>query len=236
LHRRFPIAAGWITNVPRYEMDNTMQRTRLAFASFTVALGLATTTLDMPHSSAVAVSNSQKKKASLTKKPAAKTAVNPNAPEVVSPGDIPDNQLFVPYHRTDGGYTINVPEGWSRTESNGAVTFTDKYNSIMVSTIPATAPPTIDSVRTSGLADVSQDPSYRVGKITTFKKAGGSGIKATYEIGSKPNKVTGKKALLAVERYVYFGNGTLVVVTLSGAKGADNVDPWKTVTDSVRIG
>jgi hypothetical protein len=201
-----------------------MNRSRLALASTALAIAA----LSVPHPSASAASIAQTKKA--------KSAVNPNAPEVVAPGDIPDNQLFVPYRPTAGGYTISVPEGWSRTEDNGAVTFTDKYNSIMVTVRPVAAAPTVESVGKSGLADVAQDPSYRAGKIAATKTAGGSAIKATYEIGSAPNKVTGKKALLAVERYVYFGNGTQVVVTLSGAKGADNVDPWKIVSDSVRVG
>ena len=167
---------------------------------------------------------------------AVKGAVNPNAPEVVSPGDIPDNQLFVAYRPAAGAYTIRVPEGWSRTEADGAVTFTDKYNSITVFAGPAAAAPTIDRVRTAGLLDVATDPTYKAGRITAVKTAGGPAIHATFEIGSAPNKVTGKKALLTVERYVYFGNRTQVVVTLSGAKGADNVDPWKTVSDSVRVG
>jgi hypothetical protein len=177
-----------------------------------------------------------KTKAATTRKPASRGAVYPNAPEVVAPGDIPDNQLFVPYRPTDGGWTVSVPEGWGRTETNGAVTFTDKYNSITVTASKGATAPTTDTVRVSGLVDISSDPTYRAGKITTVKTGGGPAIKATFEIGSAPNKVTGKKALLAVERYVYFGKGTQVVVTLSGAKGADNVDPWKTVTDSVRVG
>jgi hypothetical protein len=36
-----------------------------------------------------------------------------------------------------------------------------------------------------------------------------------------------------VERYVFVHKGTAVVLTLSGAKGADNVDPWKTVSNSL---
>jgi hypothetical protein len=34
---------------------------------------------------------------------------------------------------------------------------------------------------------------------------------------------------------VFFHGGKNAVITLSGPKGADNVDPWKTVTDSVRF-
>jgi hypothetical protein len=204
-----------------------MKPSRLALR----ALILACTALLCSQRVASAV---QKQKTTTTKK-VSSAAVNPNAPEVVAPGDIPDNQLFVPYRPASGSYTINVPEGWSRTEHNGAVTFTDKYNSITITSSPAKTAPTVKSVMSSSLLDVSQDPTYRVGKVTAVKTTGGNAIRATYEIGSAPNKVTGKKALLAVERYVYFRNATQVVVTLSGAKGADNVDPWKIVSDSVRV-
>src|SRR3954470_10175370 len=37
------------------------------------------------------------------------------APEKNPPGDIPDNQVFVPY-RSPLGSSIKVPEGWSRVE------------------------------------------------------------------------------------------------------------------------
>jgi hypothetical protein len=40
--------------------------------------------------------------------------------------------------------------------------------------------------------------------------------------------------LTAVERYAFWRSGREVVLTLSGAKGADNVDPWRMVTDSFR--
>lgn len=234
--RRFLLGASYSSHLT-LEMDVSMQRSRLALISTAalVSTALAIAAFSIPHVSVSATTIAQKKTTS-TKKPTSKAAADPNAPEVVAPGDIPDDQLFVPYRPKSGGYTINVPEGWSRTENNGAVTFTDKYNSITVSVGPVSAAPTTASVRASGLADVSQDPSYRAGKVGTVKTAGGNAIKATFEIGSAPNKVTGKKALLAVERYVYFRSGTQVVVTLSGAKGADNVDPWRTVSDSVRVG
>ena len=57
-------------------------------------------------------------------------AANPNAAEVSPPGDIPDNQVFVAYSPPHAGYSVKVPEGWSRSAAGGAVTFTDKLNSI----------------------------------------------------------------------------------------------------------
>lgn len=160
-------------------------------------------------------------------------AVDPNAPEVVEPGDIPDNQVFVAFASAEGSYSVKVPEGWARTESNGVVTFTDKYNSIALQSTTATAAPTVSSVTSSGLADVASDPTFALTDVAPVTRKAGEGVLATFEIGSAPNPVTGKKALLAVERYVFFHNGTEVTLTLSGAKGADNVDPWKIVSDSL---
>jgi hypothetical protein len=45
-------------------------------------------------------------------------------------GDIPDNQIFITYK--GAGYTIKVPEGWTRSGSGSSVTFRDKDNSIKI--------------------------------------------------------------------------------------------------------
>ena len=156
-----------------------------------------------------------------------------NAPELVEPGDIPDNQVFIQYNSADGVYTIKVPEGWARTEAGAVVTFTDKYNSIEIQSSSAAAAPTVDSVTTNGLADVSVDPTFRLLNVEQVNRSAGNGVLVTYEIASAPSSVTGKKALLAVERYVFFHNGKVVTLTLAGAKGADNVDPWRIVSDSL---
>jgi hypothetical protein len=159
-------------------------------------------------------------------------AVDPNRPEVVEPGDIPDNQAFVRFSPAAGLYSVRVPEGWARTVTATSVTFTDKYNSITITTQAGTAP-TVASVTASGLADVSADPTFKLIDVSPVTRKAGPGVLARYEIGSAPNAVTGKKALLAVERYVFFHAGMQVTLNLSGAQGADNVDPWRTVTDSL---
>lgn len=159
--------------------------------------------------------------------------VDPNAPEIVEPGDIPDNQVFVPYNPASGAFSIEIPEGWARSEAYGIVTFTDNYNSVQLQQTSGASAPTVDSVKNGGLGDVANDPTFVLGDVTSVSRKAGDPILATYEIGSQPNPVTGKKALLAVERYEFFHNGVTVVVTLSGAKGADNVDPWRIVSDSL---
>ena len=40
--------------------------------------------------------------------------------------------------------------------------------------------------------------------------------------------------LLEPMRYEFFRNGQTVALTLAGPLGADNVDPWRHITDSFR--
>jgi hypothetical protein len=143
------------------------------------------------------------------------TTVAPNAPEVSPAGDIPDNQAYVAYSPPGAGYSVKVPEGWARTTAGGVTSFTDKLNRIQLQTLPAKA----------------KQPA---GKVTTVTRKAGKAIRITYEARSPADPVTGRSHADAVERYVFFHGGKDIVLTLSGPKGADNVDPWKIVTDSLR--
>lgn len=159
--------------------------------------------------------------------------VNPNAPEVHEVGDIPDNQVFVPYSTSTGLYTVSYPEGWARTGDGDAVSFTDKLNAIEIAVVTKPVAPTVASVTAVDMAAIAaKSTNFTMGKVSTVTRKGGSAVLATYQIDSAPNTVTGKSIRVAVERYEFWKNGKSVVITLIGAVGADNVDPWKTVTDS----
>jgi hypothetical protein len=150
---------------------------------------------------------------------------NPNGREASPPGDIPDNQAYVAYSPPGGGFSVKVPEGWARTQSGGTTTFTDKLNTIQME--PVAGPcPTVASAK-------AKQPAG--GKVTQVNRKAGSAILVTYVGDSKPNAVTGKVHSNDVQRYIFCKGGKQVVLTLSGPKGADNVDPWKIVTDSVRF-
>jgi len=165
------------------------------------------------------------------------SAVEPNAPEQSPPGDIPDDQVFVPYQFPDGSFTVKVPEGWSRTEDAGTVTFTDEFNSIALSTRPTAAAPTVASAERDEVPAIEQAvPGYEAGKVETVTRSAGDAVRITYRGDSPPDAVTGGPTTLDVERYELFHGGDEIVLVLSGPKGADNVDPWQLVTDSVRFG
>ena len=163
-----------------------------------------------------------------------KVGVDPNAPEVLSPGDIPDNIAFVAYRPAAGGFTVTTPEGWSRRNIATGAVFTDKYNIIQIESFTGRTAPTPKSASAAVTATMAKSKGFRLGTASTVKRRAGSAVLVTYLVNSAPNAVTGKTLPVAVERYEFFRNGTSVVLTLSGAKGADNVDPWKIVTDSFR--
>jgi len=166
------------------------------------------------------------------------TTVDPQAPEVNPAGDIPDNQAFVAYRPPGAGYSVKVPEGWARTSGpGGAVAFTDKLNRIELQAVPAAAVPTVASVKRSELPKLAASVRGFAGaRVSTVRRTAGPAVRVTYTASSAADAVTGRTHTDAVERYVFHHGGKDVILTLSGPVGADNVDPWKIVTDSLRYG
>jgi len=163
------------------------------------------------------------------------SAASPNAPEVNPAGDIPDNQVFVPYRPPGARFTFKVPEGWARVQRGGTVTFTDKLNTIRMETRPAPTAPTVASARQAELPAIrSAGRRYEPGEVTRVRRPAGGVVLVTYKADAPADPVTGKVVHDAVERYEYWRGGTEAILTLAGPVGADNVDPWRIVTDSFR--
>jgi hypothetical protein len=155
--------------------------------------------------------------------------------ETPPPGDIPDTTVYVPFSPTAGKYRVKVPEGWARTVSSGAVSFTDKLNTITVQLVKASSAPTEASARATEIPGLqSSQHSFALTGVTSVTRSAGPALLIKYTADSQPDPVTGKVYTDAVERYEFYRNGTEAIVTLSGPSGADNVDPWRTVTDSLR--
>lgn len=161
--------------------------------------------------------------------------VNPNGPEVSPAGDIPDNQAYVPYAPPRQGYSVKVPEGWSRRDTHGAVVFTDKLNTIRMESVKSSAPLTVREARQTELPKLARSvKGFQPQTVSVVRRPAGPVVRMTYLAKGPSNPVTGKAGTEAVERYVFFHGGREVVLTLSAPKGADNVDPWRIVTDSLR--
>jgi hypothetical protein len=148
-------------------------------------------------------------------------------------GDIPDNQVYVPYSPPDGSYTVDVPEGWAQTDVANGVSFTDKLNTVTVQKLTGRPQPTPDSVRAGELADaIAHARNATPNAVEQVTLPAGPAIHASYSADAAPDPVTGRTVRDDVELYVYWKNGTEVLLTLSAPHGADNVDPWKRISTS----
>ena len=166
---------------------------------------------------------------------AASTGPTSRATEANPPGDIPDNQAYVAFSPAGGGYSVRTPEGWARTSHGTTTSFTDKLNKIEVSAAAAPTQPTIASVTKTDAPSLKITvPYFAMGKVSTVVRGGGSAILLTYQGDSQPDQVTGKVVRDAFERYTFYRSGKRVDLTLSGPTNADNVDPWRMVSDSLR--
>lgn len=149
------------------------------------------------------------------------------------PGDIPDDQAFVSYQSSGGGYSLDTPEGWARTESGSNVKFSDKLHSISVDVTNATSAPTVDSVTTNEAPTLAtQIEAFEKKSVDSVDLPLGKAIRLRYQANSAPDSVTGKHVRLEVDRYEIFKNGKLAVLTLSAPAGSDNVDVWNQISSS----
>src|SRR3954451_5658862 len=158
-----------------------------------------------------------------------------SAPEDSPPGDIPDNQAYVSYSPPKAGYSVKVPEGWAQTRAGGAVSFTDKLNTVRLEAASARSLPSLAAVRRTVLPQLAHsETGYKGATVSRVRRTAGPAVRITYVARSKADPVTGRTRLDAVERYLFVHRGREAVLTLSGPTGADNVDPWRIITDSLR--
>jgi hypothetical protein len=162
-------------------------------------------------------------------------AVNPNAKEKSPSGDIPDNQAFVPFTPPAAGFSVKVPEGWSRVGSGNKVTFTSNLNSVTIEHRPASGPVTAATAKATDVRTLAGSlKGFKLQSVTTVHRTAGPAVRISYLAQGSANAVTGKAVTDAIERYLFVHNGKEAVLTLAAPKGSDNVDPWKTITNSVR--
>lgn len=157
------------------------------------------------------------------------------APESNPVGDIPDTQAFVPFTPPGDLFTVSVPEAWARTTDGAATIFTDKANTVRIETAVRADAPNTESVAVDELPAIAASTAgYRPAVVNTVQRKAGLVIVITYQGDSAADPVTGKTRTDTFERYDYWRSGHEVILTLSGPVGADNVDPWRTITDSLQ--
>jgi hypothetical protein len=149
------------------------------------------------------------------------------------PGDIPDTQAFTDYRSQPGGYHLQVPEGWARSEHGSSVVFSDKLNSVSVDVSAASGPRTPDTVRSTDEPKLrSTVRAFQEVKVETVTLPAGQAMLLRYRANSAPSDVTGKVYRLEVDRYEVYRSGKLAAISLGAPAGSDNVDVWKKISRS----
>jgi hypothetical protein len=155
------------------------------------------------------------------------------AAEKNPPGDIPDDQVFVPYTSSASGYSLKVPEGWARSEKGSDVQFIDKFDGVAVIVDAAATPPTMKDV-VSRLGKAEAEKSFKVVITKEIRLPAGSALLVKYESESEANPVTNKRIRLEDEAYAFYKNGKIAILILWAPVGADNAGQWKLISESFR--
>jgi hypothetical protein len=180
-------------------------------------------------------SSSSNSPPSATSQTTSTKAVNPNAKEKPPPGDIPDSTQFVRFSVPAAGFSLRVPEGWARTGSGAKLTFTSNLNTVSVEGTSATGSASPAGVKATDVPALSRSmKGFRLVSVTPAQRAGQTAIRVRFTASSPANAVTGKSVPEEAESYVFTHGGKKAVVTLAGAKGADNVDAWRIISNSLR--
>ncbi|HEX2894450.1 MAG TPA: hypothetical protein VHO29_10655 [Marmoricola sp.] len=167
--------------------------------------------------------------------PASPGAQTPVPAESNPPGDIPDNIAFVPYTNAGGHYTFTHPEGWLEQTKGPSVTFTDKLNGVFVQPGTATTPPTSGSAKSTDVPALQRSQAaFELRGVSDVSVPFGKGVRIVYRRNSAPDQVTGRQYRDEVERYELVSGGHEVIVELFGPVGADNVDAYRTMVQSLR--
>ena len=144
-------------------------------------------------------------------------------------GDIPDNQVFVPY--SGKSFSMKFPEGWTQSGKGDNVTFRDKNNIVRIVIVSGGAP-TRTSIK-SELAGLKG--AQTTAAPTTITLGGLRAVKVIYKTASAPSAVTGKRLTLTVDRYELAKSGKRVIVDLGSPVGVDNVDAYRLMIQSLRL-
>ncbi len=139
-------------------------------------------------------------------------------------GDIPDTQAFV-RHTARDGYSVLIPEGWSRTVQGSSTTFTSHYDGVRIVVGPRTS-------AVAALHSVADRPSGV--KSAPVAVARTRAIRVTFTSESLADPVTGKTVQLDNEAYVFVKGERQAVLHLWAPHGADNADQWQKIAQSFR--
>ena len=100
---------------------------------------------------------------------------------------------------------------------------------------PATSAPTTASATSTEVPQLKKtERAFKLLGVSSTTFPAGKAVLIHFEENSAPNSVTGKQYRDDVLRYELFNKEQEILLTLTSPVGADNVDPWRIVTQSLK--
>lgn len=194
------------------------------------------TAVPLPTTPTSSATSTPRSAASTPNDPTSTAAESAVPAESAPPGDIPDNLAFVRYDNKPGGYSFTHPEGWVETEQGARVQFTDKLNGVVVDSTTAAQAPTVATARSTEVSRLKASvAAFELRNIGTATVPAGHAVRITFRQNSVADPVTGKVYRDEVQEYLVFSAGRLVRMNLFGPVGADNVDAYAAMSQSLTI-
>jgi hypothetical protein len=148
-------------------------------------------------------------------------------------GDIPDNAVFLTYHRTSPTFTIPYVEGWQVTPQPDGVVIRDKDSSESVAIVGSQSD-VATYVASTDLPALQAQGGFGLITQDTLTVRGSTYIHLAFHLTSPPDAVTGKQVPLTVDRYYVSGPNGLAIVSLATPDGVDNVDAFRRMIEGLR--
>jgi hypothetical protein len=152
------------------------------------------------------------------------------------PGSIPATQAYTSYKSPSGGFAVDLPDGWARSENGAQVTVLDGYDGIGCGLleIPGGAP-TVESVRQTQVPQLEQNGhAVRVESVESVTLPGGPAVLIRFTSNSDPQAQSGQRIRLANEMYLVYQGGRVAALNLWAPKGSDHAAGWQRVVNSFR--
>ena len=230
------LLSAWRLHAPT--VTTTWKTTVRMAAAGAAALGVLTACGGQSSTSTPA-SSGTKPPATATSSGAAGAVAAAQAPVPVEsnpPGDIPDNVAFIAYQNRAAGYRFTHPEGWAVTEQGPQVTISEKLNGIQAGTADFPSVLTVAGVQQQEVPRLQRtQPAFELKSVEAVTLPAGPAVHVVYRRNSAPDPVTGRQFRDEVESYLVGAGGRHVRLDLFGAVGSDNVDAYRTISQSLQL-
>ncbi|HMC72464.1 MAG TPA: hypothetical protein VKJ07_25140 [Mycobacteriales bacterium] len=142
----------------------------------------------------------------------------------------------MPFSSAAGHYRFVHPEGWAQVVRGTGVRFTDKLNGVAATVVSASQAPTVASARRDDVPRLrSTVPAFELRSVSSVSLSGGPAVLIVFRRNSDPDPVTGRQYRDEVREFLLWHGGQEIRFDLFGPVGADNVDAYRTMSNSLRL-